>query len=144
VVRDTKNRRSVFLSYSDRDREAVRRIVRDVTDALPGRYRFWDHSQDIVPGSNFAADVAKALDQSSAMLVFVSPNYLSSEWGRRELEFALSSEQYEGRVIAVLIRDTEKAPWILERLVYIDATERPAGAGKEIAKALESSEGAGE
>ena len=144
MVREAKKRPTVFLSYSDRDRDAVNQIVRDVSDALPNRYSFWDHSEQITPGSNFAADVAKALEQSSAMLVFVSPNYLSSEWGQRELEYALTSRKYAGRVIAVLIRNTDKAPWILERLLYIDATEKPSSVGKQIAKALQSSEVNGE
>jgi hypothetical protein len=144
VVRAAKNLPTVFLSYSARDRDAVSQIVRDVSAAIPDRYRFWDSTEHVTPGSNFAADIAKALEQSSAMLVFVSPNYLSSEWGKRELDYALTAKQYAGRVIAVLIRDTDKAPWILERLRYIDATDKPAAVGKRIAEALQSSEVNGE
>ena len=143
VVRATKNPPTVFLSYSHRDRDAVRRIIREVSEALPDdRFTFWDSSERISPGTNFAADVAKALENSSAMLVFISPNYVQSEWGKWELDFALTARQYADRVISVLIRPTRGYPWILDSLQYIDATEKTSAAGRRIAKALESLEGA--
>ena len=125
------------MSYSHRDDETVRSILGDVSKNLPiGRFSFWDHTQ-ITPGSNWAAEVAKALERSSAMILFVSPDYLDSQWGQRELDFALTSTRYAGRVIPVLIRRTPDAPWILEHLQYIDATSVPkTSVGKEIAKAL--------
>ena len=145
MVRAAKEPASVFVSYSHRDGETVRRILGDVSKNLPiGRFFFWDHTR-IAPGSNPGADVAEALDSSSAMLVFVSPDYFASDWGRRELEYALASKRYAGRVIPVLIQRTPDAPWILERLGYIDATDsEPSTVGKEIAKALRSPGGSNE
>jgi hypothetical protein len=135
-----KNPHSVFISYSHRDGPIVRKILGDVLRNLPeGEFQFWDDSR-VAPGSNWAAEVAHALERSTAMVVFVSPDYLSSQWSQRELEFALTSARYAGRLIPVLLQPTPKAPWILERLQYINATEDATGAGRKIAHALKSGE----
>lgn len=106
-----KERPSVFVSYSERDQVLVEQIIRQLGPRLkehPGReIVFWDQRQ-IAPGDNWAAEVGQALDQASAMLVFISPAYLSSQSSRKELEFALSSPRYEGRLIPVLLKPSPR------------------------------------
>ena len=48
------------------------------------------------------------------MVVLLSPDSAASEGQRREIDFALVSDQYAGRVIPVFIRPTKNFPWILE------------------------------
>lgn len=137
-----KERPSVFVSYSQSDQAAVDRILQRLTaqfnERRDKRVIFWDQRQ-ITPGENWAAEVSQALDRASAMLVFISPAYLSSQWSKRELEFALSSPRYEGRLIPVLLKPASEIPWILQRLSLVDATKGVETAIPLIAKALRRS-----
>ncbi|SRR5258705_1349541 len=131
-----KDRPNIFVSYSEKDAKDVQAILAQI----PQRgFAFWDAS-DITPGANWALEVGKALEQASAMLIFFSPNYFSSQWSQRELEYVLSSPRFEGRLISVLLKPTPRVPWILERFPFIDATTRPGSASKQIAKALQTAE----
>src|SRR6266550_4419156 len=131
-----KDRRNIFLSYSQKDADEVHSIL----SRVPQRgFAFWD-ARRIFPGSNWALEVGKALEEADGMLIFFSPNYFSSQWSQRELEYVISSPRFEGRLISVLLKRTPQVPWILERFQFIDATEKPALASKQIAKALQVAE----
>src|SRR2546425_13142958 len=123
-----KDRPNIFVSYSRKDAKDVQAILA----RIPQRgFSFWDAS-DITPGSNWAWEVGKALEEADGMLIFFSPNYFSSQWSQRELEYVISSPRFEGRLISVLLKRTPRVPWILERFQFIDATGKPVAASKQI------------
>jgi hypothetical protein len=49
------------------------------------------------------------------MIVLVSPNSMKSESVRQEIEFALGSARYKGRLLPVIVKPAKDMPWILKR-----------------------------
>ena len=74
----------VFISYAPVDAELARRVA-DVLKAAG--FQVWDNSQ-VLPGDNWGAKLAEALQDSEAMVVLLTPNSLRSpniqfEWATR-------------------------------------------------------------
>lgn len=68
---------------------------------------------------------------------------MESEWVRKEIDYALMTSRFKGRLIPVQVKQTKDYPWILKKFKFFDATEGTRGMGKRIARALEASAGAG-
>jgi hypothetical protein len=88
--------------------------------------------REVEPGENWALQIGKALEQSSAMIVFVSPKSVKSSHVQNEVEYALTSPRYEGRLVVVEIKPTEGVPWILRKFRSIRLYENPAKAKRDI------------
>ena len=102
---------------------------------------WWD--ENILPGDNWAAEVANALNNSQAMVVLLTQAGLQSKWVQREIEFALVSENFRRRLIPVLVGDerylpAETIPWILRRLpmVRLASASEVEAKVNDIARAL--------
>jgi len=127
----------VYLSHSSVDRASARQLA----DAL--RRRALDvASADSVsaPGENWAASVGKALDQSDAMVVLLTPHSVDSEWVRRDIEYALTSQRFAHRLIPVVIGREDpdwmsRVPWVLKRLKLVSSPS-VAKASQQVASAL--------
>jgi hypothetical protein len=54
------------------------------------------------------------------MVVLITPHAFESEWLKEEIQYALTSEHYQGRLIPVFLgRESEtptEVPWILRKL----------------------------
>ncbi|MCH8807047.1 MAG: toll/interleukin-1 receptor domain-containing protein [Planctomycetes bacterium] len=113
-----RSRMKVFISHSERDRE----LAGDIAERL-GRAGLdvW-RDTEIVSGQNFAQQVATALDSSDAMIVLLSPEWVGSRWGREEINFALGSARFEGRVLPVEVRPTPDMPWVLRHFRHLKLT----------------------
>src|SRR6266487_333029 len=102
----------VFLSYASEDREVAKELASHLAKE---KIEAWDPAEALFPGDNWALKIGKALEQSDAMVVLLSPNSVKSEWVLHELQYALSTPHYKGRVIPVVVRPTKDIPWILKR-----------------------------
>jgi hypothetical protein len=122
----------VFLSYAAADREFAAGVARSLKKK---GYHVWFADDRLYPGDNWSLAIGKALKESDAMVVLLSPESVRSEWVRRGIEYALSSQKYKGRLIPVLVRPTKDFPWILERQI-IRAGSSTAETSKRIAAAL--------
>jgi hypothetical protein len=80
------NSMKVFLSYSHRDDALASRLTKTLESE---GVRVWYGSRDILPGDNWAEKIAKALADSDAMVVLISPSALESSSVKREIEYAL-------------------------------------------------------
>jgi hypothetical protein len=123
----------VFISYSDADepwadglRSALAKFDIEV----------WDPASHIAPGENWGLKYGKALEDSDAVVVLLSPASVKSDWVRSEIQYALSSPQFRDRLIPVLVRPTDEMPWILRKLRVIRATQDIAETARRIAKEL--------
>ena len=115
----------VFISHAYTDDPFVRKVVTGLEEI---GLEVWDATREILPGDNWADKVARALKESEAMVVLLSPDALRSSWVRREIEYALGEQSYSNRLIPVLVGDSgelprEDVPWILRRLHMIDMDE---------------------
>jgi hypothetical protein len=117
------SRKQIFLSYAGGDRATARRLAEGLREQS---LSVWT-DELLSPGDNWAARMADALGQSDAMVVLLSPESVKSEWVRRDIAYALTSQRFEHRLIPVVIGkdDAEKAewlrdaPWVLRRLPMV-------------------------
>ena len=125
---------NVFLSYSRQDRKWAIAVAERLRSA---GYAVWDSETEIYPGDNFASKIAEALETADAMVVLVSPDSLASEWVKHEIDFALGSSRLSGRLIPVIVRPTDKLPWILQKLKTVSPEGGPTAAADSIVQFLQ-------
>ena len=110
---------TVFLSYSNADRQ----IVRDVASRLDNAgINVWFDESQIRPGMNFVNEIERGLDSADFIAFFISPNSVSSEWVRREIDLAtyrqISGER--GAVILPIILSDVEVPPLLRTIQWLD------------------------
>ena len=112
----------VFVSHSHADAE----LAAQVSTALRNEgLEVWDPDLNLLPGDNWAAEIARALEESDAMVVLLTPSAISSSWVRREMEYALGAKRYSNRLIPVLVGDrasipVQDIPWIVRQMPWIE------------------------
>jgi hypothetical protein len=110
---------NVFLSHARKDSALARQLANRLTRA---GFKVWIADEQIVPGENWAKKIGKALDAAGLMVVLLTPRALESDAVRQDIEFALSSRKFEGRVFSVFVGSTLEAgkdmPWILLKLPH--------------------------
>jgi len=115
----------VFLSYAQRERE----LAAAVGAELQSRgIDAWDEARGITPGSVWSDTFSSALEESDSMIALLSARSFSSEYVRKQLDFALFDERYKNRLLPVLVGDSTIAdfvqlPWILTKLEYLKLRE---------------------
>jgi TIR domain len=124
--------KKVFLSYARADERAAREISSSLQDA---GFEVWDPAQQILPGSDFAASLQRALNTSDAMVVLLSPDSSGSQYQQHQIEFALGAARFSGRLIPVVLRETKDYPWIFEKLRMI-RNHNPRTAARAVAEIL--------
>jgi hypothetical protein len=99
------------------------RPARQLADRLTrGGFTVWLSEEEIAPGDNWAKKIGKALDDSELMVILLSPDALEADGLRQDIEFALGSKKYAGRVFSVFVGPALHAdrdmPWILLKLPH--------------------------
>jgi hypothetical protein len=131
----------VFLSYAESDES----LAEQIADGLEGLgMNVWYDRREILPGENWADKTAKALRDSNAMVVLLTPAALRSKNVRRDIEYALGEETYRHRLIPVIVGPPEQLirkkefPWILRsfQAVSLPNRGRRETGIKQIAEAL--------
>lgn len=126
----------VFISYSGADEKSADLLRRAL---LRQKIEVWNPASEIAPGENWGLKYGKALQNSDAVVVLLSPDSVKSDWVRHEIEYALSSPQFRDRLVPVVLRPTEDIPWILRRQQVIRATKDSDETARRIAIALRKS-----
>ena len=107
------------MSYARKDSALARQLADRLTR---GGFTVWNPEEEIAPGDNWAKKIGKALENSEWMVILLTPRALESDWLRQDIEFALGSKKYEGRVFSVYVGPTLEAgkdvPWILLKLPH--------------------------
>jgi hypothetical protein len=125
----------VFLSYCLRDdREAA--VIRNELRQC-GLNVWWDG--ELPPGKKWAKEVGRALDQSDSMVVLVSPQAMASDLVKRELEHAITNENYCHRLFPVIIEPTAQVPAYFSLLPVFDITKNRGRGLKKLVKAIHKS-----
>jgi hypothetical protein len=129
----------VFISHSIKDKESVRRIVDVLKES---GMDVWDDTREILPGENWAEKIAKALEESQAMVVLLTPDGLNEKM-KWEIDFALGRMAYNKRLIPVLIGDPhqfqdQNVPWIFRHLkmIYLPEAGKDKESIRQIAEAI--------
>ena len=112
----------VFISHSDSDSSLAARVSRALRKA---GLQVWDPDLHLFPGDNWPAEVGRALEESDAMVVLLTPNSISSPHVKAEMTYALGSKSYKNRLIPVAVGGREQLPtgeipWIVRKLRWVD------------------------
>jgi hypothetical protein len=106
----------VFISHAGEDGD----IARELADSLEAAgHQVWDPGSSLLPGDNAPLRIGQALSSSNAMVVLVSPASAKSEAVQREVQFAIGSPRYQGRLVSLVVRPTRGIPWLLRRLPLV-------------------------
>ncbi len=129
---------NVFISHTFKDRELARVVASALSQA---GFTVWDPSTEVLPGDNWAKKIGRALEESEAMVVLLTPNALASNSIRRDVEYALGNVRFKERLIPVLSGRTEAfdghdVPWILKRLTTVTLTEDDPSSIRRIAEVI--------
>ena len=122
----------VFISSAQSDLEFARELAGQLSRL--GISAWYD--EEISPGENWARQVADALESSTSIVALVSPEWVRSPTSKRDLEYALGSPRFEGRLLGLEIRPTKQKPWILERLQLVHRADDPKAAAKDVVNFL--------
>ncbi len=130
----------VFLSHAHTDAPLAARICKVLAES---GLEVWDPDRDLLPGDNWAGEVARALEESEAMVVLLTPAAASSPYVKRDIEYALGAKNYRNRLIPVVVGNLEgfpasEIPWIVRRMpwVELDDAETDGPKFEPIAKAI--------
>lgn len=121
----------VFLSYSKEDCKLARALASQLKKI---GLEPWDPNEVLFPGDNWASEIGKALEKSEAMVVLVSPSSMKSDQVLREVDFALGSPRYKGRLIPVVLAEAEEMPWIFKNLRTVRLSTDLKKSAREIAE----------
>ena len=119
----------VFLSYAQDDAALAERFRKALADT---GLEVSDPDRDHLPGENWAGEVARALEESEAMVVLLTPAAIGSPDVKRNIEYALGAKNYRNRLIPVVVGNSKRfplaeIPWIVRRMprFELDDTELP-------------------
>lgn len=126
-------RMKVFISHSMADKNLAGKMAEKLKAE---GFTVTNPTADIGPGENIALKVGKALEQAGAMIALLSPDSARSEWVQNEIGFALGSPQFQGRLIPVMVKQTDRIPWILHDLNVLTLPSDPSMWGKVIGERL--------
>lgn len=112
----------VFLSHAHADAPLAARISKALAES---GLDVWDPDRDLLPGDNWAGEIARALEESEAMVVLLTPAAASSPHVKREMEYALGAKNYSNRLIPVVVGDLKRfpaaeIPWIVRRMRWFE------------------------
>jgi TIR domain len=123
----------VFISHVQSDAEMAEEISKYLKDQ---GFQVFDPATELAAGDNWHLEIGKALETSQAMVVLLSPESARSRAVQGEIEYALGSKRFKGRVIPVEVEPTKDVPWILRRFQYVRLQDSPEEAGRQVVRAL--------
>lgn len=106
----------IFLSYRSLEAEFAIRLATDLKNL---GVNLWMDRLDIAPGDDWPKMLQQAVNNSLAMIVILSPEYISSKYCQRELGRA---DRLELTVFPVLLKTVSDSDWPIqvENHQYID------------------------
>ena len=104
------SKRSVFISYSRKDTEFVRKL----NDSLDSsEIEAWVDWEGIPPSSDWMDEITRAIEGGDAFLFVISPDSLASKVCMEELELGI---KYNKKLIPILHRDPNKGTVMHDKL----------------------------
>jgi len=116
----------VFISHAHGDEHLAQKVAAAIRDA---GLDVFDMYSDVLPGENWAAQSSRALAESDAMVVLLTPESVHSKNVEYEVGYALGKIDYKGRVFPVIAAspgelDPREIPWILKHFQTLELPGR--------------------
>lgn len=129
----------IFLSHASRDKPLVREIV----SHLPESLTIWIDEKDLPLGSEISSSLEDTITyESDLVILFISPEAVSSKWVKKELNWALKREKEIGHIfIFPIVLDSvswEKVePEEFQKRKYLKLNDFTTESSKNLASKLE-------
>ena len=105
----------IYISHAFADLDYALELSARLAEA---GVKVWSGAE-LFPGENWGLVSGKALEESDAMVVLVSPEAAGSEWVRHEVGYAMGAIRFKDRLVPVLVRPTRGMRFVLERFPAI-------------------------
>jgi TIR domain len=123
----------IFISYSRKDIDFVRRLAGDLEKA---GYDVWWDLTDLRGGDDWPRVIPAAIESSEFVIVVLSPNSVVSDWVEKEYMQAISLRK---KIIPIMLTQS-RVPFALNTINYIDFTSEEYGTSlSKLLSALEYS-----
>ncbi len=126
------------LSYAGAQREYVRAVAVRLRDG--GFKVFYDEFEKVALWGTYLHESLEAIfrKESERVIVFVSKDYLESQWTRTEIRSALAAASTSNDIYLLPVRfDATEIPGLLPNLVHLDAKDyTPAALADAVAEKL--------
>jgi hypothetical protein len=119
----------VFLSYSHRDRDIVRDVIKRLDHE---QINYWDDRQ-LRGGDRWSSVIEHELLDANVFVVVVTPSFLASPWSMMELGAAVERARQGGVAIIPIIAGQVQVPAILEKYEPVSAD---AGTAAELVERI--------
>lgn len=109
----------VFLSYSSDDHKVAQKVRNFL---VHHNVEVFDDKSDIATGANLTASINEAINNSDAVLFFISKSSDKSQWMQQEMSIAVSNK-FQGKeikLIPIVIEKNAEVPFFLKDYVYLD------------------------
>lgn len=106
----------VFISYSRKDFEEVKRFIDRLKQRIPS-LTYWFDLTGIEHGDEFDKKIVYAINNSAYMILFLSDNAYQSYWVKREAMYAQNTNK---KVLPVLLKDAQLSELYLFHFGSID------------------------
>lgn len=110
----------LFISYAHNDSKLVRSIISQLQH---DSYRVW-YDEGIAPAVEYEPEILNRLRESACVIFFISANFLSSDWCRKEM--CVCSECGKEFLVVFLEEGLSKN--------YLDALKLPKSDGERVSK----------
>jgi TIR domain len=112
----------VFLSHASKDHAKASRLRKLlVAHDIP----VWFSPLHITGAQLWQDEIGAALARCDWFMILLTPDALQSMWVKRELNYALIDERFDGHIIPVLFKkcDVQSLSWTLPQIQMIDFTK---------------------
>lgn len=99
---------NIFVSYSRADIDIVRKLVDDIH--AKSKARCWVDWNGIESGDQFVDVIINAIDKVNTVLFILSDNSMSSEFARREIDYARNTGK---KIVPVVVDGGKLRGWFL-------------------------------
>ncbi|KAK9871325.1 hypothetical protein WA026_011592 [Henosepilachna vigintioctopunctata] len=92
-----------FISYSHHDEDFVLNNIVSNLETGPDPYKLCVHVRDFIPGEYIKTQITNSIRTSKRTIVFLSPSFLESVWGKLEFKTAHTEAMLEGRARVIIV-----------------------------------------
>lgn len=113
----------IFLSHAAGDGAAATRIAEELRTR---GMRVWFSPSHVAVGQDWHREIGRALRRCTWFVLLLSATSVKSMWVERELNYALRSRRYAGRIIPVMLKPCkpERLSWTLPQFQILRMSKR--------------------
>lgn len=115
-------RKKVFISHNHQDKPFVKRLAAFL---MSNNIECWIDESEINIGDSLIEKISEAIHDLDSVIAVISYNSIDSNWVRRELDWAMTKEIQNNKVVILpVVIDQCDIPFFLANKLYADFTNK--------------------